>query len=81
MKNMDILGIIEAADKIARRCVTICNTYHGSAWLTDKVIRFFESERCANAITFPVYINAPVMQNGEATIYRDGAFEMRIVHA
>lgn len=80
MKNMDILGIIEASDKIAHRCITICDTYHGSAWLTDKVIRFFERERCANAITIPVYINSPVMRPGYATIYRDGTLNMSVAH-
>lgn len=78
MDDINILGLIDAAEKLSRRCVTICNSRHGSAWLLYKIVRFFEHEQAAQSITIPVFINAPVMHDGEATIYRDGALEMRL---
>ena len=68
--------IIEACDKVARRCTMIAGGYHGSAWLFDKVMRAFDFEPC-EAVTYEVYINAPVMRPGEITIHRDGNLEMR----
>ena len=81
MDNLDILAMIDASDKVARRCIEICGAHHGSAWLLSKSVRFFEREQAAQAVTIPVYINAPVMRPGEATIHRDGRLEMRVTAA
>lgn len=64
-------------DKLARRCTKIAGTQHGSAWLYDKLMRFFESAPAAESITIPVYINAPVMSEGEAEFSRDGSMVLR----
>lgn len=71
-------NIIEACDYIARHCTSIADTYHGSAWLADKVIRFFEAEKSAESIEIPVFLNYPVRKDGFATIGRDGSVSLRI---
>lgn len=72
-------NFIKATDTIFHRCASICGTYHGSSWLFDKVVRYFEAEPAAESITFPVMVGSPVLKPGEATIHRDGSFEMRTI--
>ncbi len=79
MTTTNILKIFEATDKVAQRCTRIAGTQHGSAWLADKLIRFFEKEKASEAITFEVFFNVPVMKAGEVTIHRDGSMEMRTI--
>ena len=73
--------LIDACDKVARRCTTICGGYHGSAWLFDNLARFFSNpgNHACVAITIPVYIN--LVGEGEATIGRDGSLVMRRAHS
>ena len=80
MTYRNTAAIIEACDKVARRCITIGGKYHGSAWLFDQAMRAFD-HKAIEAVTYEVYINAPVMKQGEATIHRDGRLEMRTVGA
>ena len=68
-------ALAESCDLIAKRCITIANTRHGSAWLFDKLMRYFESEPAVVDVTIPVYIN--LIGAGEATINRDGHVTMR----
>lgn len=79
MTTTNILKIFEATDKVAQRCIKIAGTQHGSVWLADKLIRFFDKEQAAESITFEVFFNAPVMKAGEVTIHRDGSMEMRTI--
>lgn len=76
---MKAYTILNATDTISHRCASICGTFHGSSWLFDKVVRYFEAEPAAESITFPVMIGSPVLKAGEATIHRDGSFEMRTI--
>lgn len=73
MTNINIPGVIKACDSLAHRIITVEGKYHRSAFLFDQCMRAFDCERLpANAITFSVFLNAPVMREGTATIYRDG---------
>lgn len=69
--------IITAAEYIARHCTNIADTMHGRVWLADKLIRAFESSPATEAITFNVYLQAPVFCDGEATVHRDGNVELK----
>ena len=70
--------IIQACDKVHRRVTKIEGKHHGAAFLFDQCMRAFTAKLPAEAITFSVFINAPVMKPGTATIHRDGRVEMRI---
>lgn len=72
-------AIIEACDKLSRRIITVGGEYHGSPVLFDRCMRAFTAKLPAEAITFAVFYNAPVMKAGEATIHRDGSMECRVV--
>jgi len=79
MANINTIELINTCNILSHRCTRIAETQHGSAWLFDKLMRFFESNPACEAITIPVFINAPVMNDGEATIGRDGSLIMRTV--
>ncbi|MBP5461177.1 MAG: hypothetical protein J6Y20_03535 [Lachnospiraceae bacterium] len=80
MLQLNTSAVSEACDKVSRKVTTICGTHHGSAWLFDQCMRAFDSKALpAQAITFSVFFNSPVMLDGEATIYRDGRVELRTV--
>jgi len=70
-------SLIIACDKIARRCPQICGAFHGSAWLYDKLMRFFgnPANHAVVSVTIPVYIN--LVGDGVAEIGRDGSLTMR----
>lgn len=76
MAHTNTSAIIEACDKAAQRTITIAGKHHGSAWLFDQVMRAFDFPP-TEAVTYDVFINAPVMKPGTVTIYRDGSMEMR----
>lgn len=80
MTNINTLKLIESCDLLSRRCSQIADTHHGSSWLFDKLMRAFESSEACVSITIPVFINAPVMSKGEATIGRDGSLSMHTVN-
>lgn len=77
--NIDVSAILKACDTLAQRVITDEGGYHGSTFLFDQCMRAFDAKLPAEAITFSVFINAPVMKNGVATIHRDGRLEMRTV--
>lgn len=77
--TINVDELIKTCDKLSHRCTSICNTHHGSAWLFDKLMRYFESEPCADAVTLPIFINAPIMECGVATIHRNGLLEMSVM--
>lgn len=67
--------IAESCILVGHRCTSICGTMHGSAWLFDKVMRFFDAEPAATAVTIPVTLNC--IGPGTATIGRDGSLAMQ----
>lgn len=77
--NIDVSAISEACDTLAQRVITVEGGHHGSTFLFDQCMRAFDAKLPAEAITFSVFINAPVMKDGVATIHRDGRLEMRTV--
>jgi hypothetical protein len=74
--DLDIQAILKACDTLARRVITIEGGYHGSTFLFDQCMRAFDAKLPAEAVTFSVFINTPVMLPGSATIHRDGKLEM-----
>lgn len=68
--------LLKTCDKVARHCTSIADTYHGGAWLYDKLNRAFQNPACVS-ITIPVVIN--LVGNGEVEIGRDGSCIMRRV--
>lgn len=76
---LDIDAILKACDTLPRRVITIEGGYHGSTFLFDQCMRAFNANPPAEAITFSVFINAPVMKPGTATIHRDGQLEMQAI--
>lgn len=79
MTDRQIDSILKACDTVARRVSLIGGEFHGSAFLFDKCMRAFTGTLPAEAVTFSVFINTPVMKPGEATIHNDGRIEMRTV--
>lgn len=79
MTNLNISQIINACDTLSNRIISIGDEFHGSSWIFNQCMRAFDNALPAQAITFSVFINSPVMKDGEATIYRDGRLEMRVV--
>ena len=79
MANINIDGVIAACDKIQQRTIPCKGYMHSSVRCFDACMRAFDCKIPAEAITFSIYFNAPVMKQGEATIHRDGTFEMHTV--
>lgn len=75
MKNVNIAGIITATDTIAYKSTTIGGKRHGASWLFDKVMRAFSCDM-VEAVTYEVFLNAPIMKPAFATIHRNGDFEI-----
>ena len=79
MTQLNISAVLTACDFVASKIVTIEGEYHGSTWLFNQCMRAFDHKALpAEALTFSVFLNAPVMANGEATIHRDGRTEIRL---
>ena len=79
MAPIDILALIKACDTLQSRTTYAEGCMHTSARCFDACMRAFDSELPAEAVTFQIFINAPVMKQGEATIHRDGRLEMRTI--
>lgn len=77
--NIDYSALFDSCDKLVRRCCKVGGNHHGSAWWADKLIRFFESEDAVDSVVIPVFINAPVMRDGEAVISKDGSLVIRVL--
>ena len=77
MKTLNIERIIESCDTIQRRTCISDGCMHSSVRCFDACMRAFDCDLPAEAISFRIFINAPVMKYGEATIHRDGSMEMR----
>lgn len=79
VKGINIDGVYEATNTLYHRIITIEGHRHGAAWIYDQCMRAFDALPAAEAVTFSVYINSPVMKPGEATIHRDGRLEMHTI--
>ena len=80
MIDIDIANVLKACDTLSQRIITIGGKYHGSAFIFDQCMRAFDCKSLpAQAVTFDIFINAPVMKPGRATIYRDGRLEMHTI--
>ena len=77
MDKINIDKLIQTCAILSKRICTIEGHRHSSSWIFDQCMRVFDCKLPAESITFTVYINAPVMDWGEATIYRDGSMQMR----
>lgn len=76
MTNINTEKLITACDMVAQKCVTIGGKRHGSAWLFDQLMRAFTSP-AVDSVTYSVYLNAPLMCEGEAEINRHGDLILR----
>lgn len=79
MNNINIDRLIESCDTLQRRTCTAEGCMSSSVRCFDACMRAFDNALPAQAITFRVFLNAPVMKYGEATIYMDGHMEMHTV--
>ena len=78
MTQLNTPAVISACDFVSHKIVTICGERHGSSWLFDQCMRAFDNKALpAEALTFSVFLNYPVMADGEVTIHRDGRTEIR----
>lgn len=77
--NINIDGVIAACDTLQRRTIPTKGCMHSSVRCFDACMRAFDSKLPAEAVTFRIFLNAPVMKPGEATIHRDGCLEMRTI--
>lgn len=79
MTTIDIDRLIDSCDALQRRTTAEPGYMHSSCRCFDACMRAFDCRVPAEAITFSIFLNAPVLKPGEATIYRDGHMEMRTV--
>lgn len=79
MTNINTDKLIHSCVTLSHRICTIEGGFHSSSWIFDQCMRVFDRVNLpAEAITFRVYLNAPVMKYGFATIHRDGSMELSI---
>ena len=74
--------IIRACYFLSHKIVSVEGIHSGSIFqfLFNQCMMVFTNKNLpAEAITFSVYFNVPVMKDGEATIYRDGKLEMHTI--
>lgn len=77
--NINVQRLIEACDYVARYSIKICDGYHGSSYLFDKIMRFFEKEHSAISVTIPVILNTPLCgEKAECTISKTGEVKMAL---
>lgn len=80
MKEINIEKLIESCDKLQDRTIAKEGCMSSSVRCFDACMRSFDTTPPANNITFKIFLNAPVLKPGEATIYRDGRMEMRTTY-
>lgn len=80
MTTINIDNLIKSCDLLQQRTIYAPGYMHTSSRCFDACMRMFDNSKLpANSVTFSVYLNAPIMKPGEATIYRDGHMEMRTI--
>lgn len=79
MKNINTDKLITSCDILQKYTVPFVDgCLHSSVKAFDACMRAFDRDILpAEAITFKVYLAAPVDSYGEATFYRDGRMEIR----
>jgi hypothetical protein len=75
-QDINIDGIYEAVTKAQNRTVPADGCIHSSVRMYDACMRAFDRTPAAEAITFNVFLNAPIMGHGTITIHRDGQMEV-----
>ena len=79
MSNINISALLNASATLAHRITRMEGGAHGSAWIFNQCMRAFDrNELPAQAVTFTVFYNAPVMRGGIATIDRGGNLVCKI---
>lgn len=79
MTSINIDRLLESCDQLQRRTCTAEGCMSSSVRCFNACMRAFDRKDLpAEAVTFRIFLNAPVMKYGEATIHRDGHMEMRI---
>lgn len=80
MTHINIPALINSCDALQRRTISKKGFMHSSCKCFDACMRLFDRKNLpAEAVTFQVYFNAPVMKYGEATLNRDGSMQMRTI--
>lgn len=75
--NINVIKVIESCDWIQQKTISASGYAHSSCRVFDACMRAFDGKPNAEAVTFRVYFNSPVMKAGEVTIHRDGSRESR----
>ena len=82
MTHINIDRLISSCDDLQRRTIYAAGCMHSSARAFDACMRAFDrADLPAEAVTFRVFLNAPVMEYGEITIHRDGCMETRLAQS
>ena len=76
MTSINIDNILKSSSILAHRITSIEGTKHGASWIFNQCMRAFDAKLPAEAITFKVFFNAPVMKSGFATIHKDGSMNL-----
>ena len=80
MPTINIDRLLDACAQLQRRTTYAAGCMHTSVRCFDACMRAFDrTDIPAEAVTFRIFLNAPIMRYGEATIHRDGSMEMRTV--
>lgn len=77
MTNINIDKLLDNCQLLQNRTVYAEGCMHSSVRCFDACMRAFDSKLPAEAVTFRIFFNVPIMAYGEATIHRDGRMEMR----
>lgn len=77
MKPINYSKVAEACDFIQRHTIFHAGYMHSSVRAFDALMRSFDCTLPAEAVTFRIFLNAPVMAPGEITVHRDGSYEVR----
>ena len=76
MESINVERLIQACDTLERRTTNASGCMHSSSRCFYACMKAF---REAEAITFRVFLNSPIMEYGEATIHRTGKLEMHTI--
>lgn len=69
--SINFSGIADACERVYHRSTDICGVKHGSSWLFDKLVRYFDKEPAAVSVSVPVTLS--FIGPGVCTIGRDGS--------
>ena len=80
MTTINIDRLYESCKALQRRTIIHDGCMHSATRCFNACMRAFDRHTLpAEAITFSIFLNVPIMKPGEATIYRDGRMEMRTI--